>query len=214
MTLSTRLPRLAVAAMCLTSFSWAANIVVNPGFESGDLTGWTVNNSADLPWIVQGPGGRGGNPFDGGFYANTGCVGAQCITGTTSQQASLSQLLNTTAGQTYSLSFWFSTDNNGAPNELDVLWNGASILDLGPGGTLGSISSFTQFTVGGLLGTGSDTLTFLGRQDPAYNALDDVCVSTGSVCAVSSSSPEPSSILLIGSVLPLIALVRRLRRAA
>jgi hypothetical protein len=150
------------------------------------------------------------------YYASTGCVGAPCIT---SQNAFLSQTLTTTIGGTYTLSFEFDTQGNGdsvpqgLANELDVLWDGTSVLDLGPGGTLGPVFPYTLYTVTGLIGTGSDTLTFLGRQDPGYNALDNVCVASDGTCGASSGVPEPSSLFLMsgaGLALGLFALGRRL----
>jgi hypothetical protein len=120
----------------------------------------------------------------------------------------LSQTLATAAGQTYTLTFEFMTQGNGTPNELDVLWNGTSVLDLGPGGTLGPISSYTLYTVSNLSATSSSsTLTFLGRQDPAYDALDNVDVEPNQT----SSIPEPSTWLLVGgaALLPLLRAARR-----
>jgi hypothetical protein len=43
-------------------------------------------------------------------------------------------------------------------------------------------------------GTGSDTIQFAFRDDPAYMALDNVSVSP-----VGPTTPEPSSLLLLGS---------------
>ncbi len=50
----------------------------------------------------------------------------------------------------------------------------------------------------------STTLTFLGRQDPGLNRLDDV-----SVNATGTSTPEPSTLLLVGGLFPLAAAFRR-----
>lgn len=195
-------------AFCAISTASAANIVQNFGFETGDFTSWTVNTAANHPWSVADSGGA----FAGTYYASTGCVGAQCITGTTTQQASLSQTLATTAGQTYTLTFEFSTQGNTTANELDVLWNGTSVLDLGPGGTLGVISSYTLYTVSNLSAiSSSSTLTFLGRQDPGYNALDNVNVELSGTSGV----PEPSTWLLMGgALLPLLRAARRRTQAS
>jgi hypothetical protein len=43
-------------------------------------------------------------------------------------------------------------------------------------------------------GTGIDTISFNERDDPAYMALDNVSVSP-----VGGTTPEPSSLLLLGS---------------
>jgi len=207
------LARAVIVAACVTSSSWAANIVLNGGFETGDFTDWIVNGNSDHPWIVDAaPGLSGGSPNSGTYYADTGCVGAQCLSGTAAQQASLAQILGTILGQSYTLTFFFTTNGNGVANELNVLWDGTSVLDLGPGGTLGPIRGYAQYTVSGLVGTGSDTLTFLGRQDPGYNGLDNVAV-TGAGGS-SATTPEPASLLLFGAGASLIAIRRRRRQEA
>jgi hypothetical protein len=197
-----------LTAFCAISTASAANLVQNFGFETGDFTSWTVNTSADDTWEV----GDAGGAFAGTYYASTGCVGAPCITGTAAQQASLSQTLATTAGQTYTLTFEFSTQGYGTYNELDVLWNGTSVLDLGPGGTLGVVSAYTLYTASNLSATSSSsTLTFLGRQDPGWDALDNVDVELSGTSGV----PEPSTWLLMGgALLPLLRAARRRTRAA
>jgi hypothetical protein len=182
-----------LATLCLTSPAWA-NLVQNGNFGTGDFTDWTANSSANHPWLIETAGYDGLDPYPGDtYFASTGCVGAQCITGTAVEQSSLAQSLATTLGDTYTLTFQFYTGaNNGAPNELDVLWDGVSVKDLGPGGTLGAIPAYTLYTVTGLVGTGSDTLTFLGRQDPGYDALDNVDVELSGTG--NNAVPEPSSI--------------------
>lgn len=189
----------------LSSSAFAGNIVLNSNFGTGNTTDWTVNTSSSDPWTVGT-----GDPFTGDtYFISTGCVGAQCITGTASQQSSLSQTLSDSIGGNYTLSFEFSTQGNGTPNELDVLWDGVSVLDLGPGGTLGAIDSYELFTVTDLIGTGSDTLTFLGRQDPGFDALDNVCVSSDGTCGSASGVPEPSTLLPLGIALLMAASLRR-----
>ena len=192
-------------AFCAISTASAANVVQNPGFETGDFTDWTAQY-----WAVT-TGYSGEVPFAGSYYAYTGCVGASCITGASFPQASLSQTLATTAGRTYTLTFEFMT-LYGTPNELDVLWNGASVLDLGPVGTLGVISSYGLYTVLNLSAiSSSSTLTFLGRQDPGYDALDNVDVELSGTGGV----PEPSTWLLMGgALLPLLRAARRRTRAS
>jgi len=185
-----------LTALCAISTASAANVVLNPGFETGDMTNWATTS-----WSIGT-----GNSYTGSYYAYTGCVGQNCITGTAAQQASLSQTLATTAGQTYTLTFEFMT-LYGTPNELDVLWNGTSVLDLGPGGTLGVVPAYTLYTVSNLSATSSSsTLTFLGRQDLYYDALDNVDVELSGTGGV----PEPSTWLLMGgALLPLLRAARR-----
>lgn len=188
--------------VCAAFPAQASNIVLNGGFETGDFTDWTTDQTSSYPWGID----SGSGAYAGMFFASTGCVGAPCITGNASQQASLSQVLITTPGTIYTLTFEFDTENEPVPNELEVLWDGQSVLDLGPDGTLGRIPSYSLYTVSNLVGTGSDTLTFLARQDLGFNSLDNVSVSTS---VGTSTTPEPSTLLLIGGMVPFIAVFRR-----
>lgn len=66
-------------------------------------------------------------------------------------------------------------------------------------------ANWTQFTFQ-VTGTGSDTLQFAFRDDPAYLALDNISVTENS----GQSVPEPSSFLLLGSgVIGLGGVIRR-----
>jgi hypothetical protein len=144
----------------------AVNLVQNPGFETGDLTGWSVgplNN--DWTVLPSNSHGMAPNPDGGNYFASTGCL-IYC---------NLSQTLTTTPGATYSLSFEFDPGPGASPLGADtrVLWDGRQVLDIGVGP-----NAWTTYTVNGLVGTGSDQLTFSGYQICCTNGLDNVFVST------------------------------------
>jgi len=168
----------------------SANIVVNGGFETGTLAGWTINTNADNPWFVTSSFDLGpGHPNSGSFYVTSGCEGIGCLDPTTGNF--LTQDLPTIPLQTYNLSFAYDP-SSGGPAELQALWNGTTVFDLATADA--SDPGYTVYTVTDLLATSSSTpLTFLSRQDPNFNGLDDVSVSV---------TPEPSSLVLFASVLP------------
>lgn len=164
------------------------NIVQNCGFETGNFTDWVASTTSSDPWDVTS-----NDPNSGTYAASTGCVGDQCITGTSTQQAYLYQILATNAGDDYDLQFSFASA--GTPMELQVLWDGTVELDLTgiPSG------GYITYSAGDLLGTGSDELEFLGQQNPGFDRLDDVIVTDA---GPSGSTPEPSSFaLMIGAAL-------------
>ena len=164
--------------LCLGALpAFADNIVTNGTFTG--TSGWTTTQTnGDYPWGW------------GSGYARTGCVGAQCISGSPGQLADLNQILPTVAGNTYTLSFAYNSA--GYPyNELEVLFGGNVVADL-----VNAPGSLLNYTFNGLVATSNSTeLTFLGRQDPSFDYLTDVSVSTSST----GVTPEPSSLLLLGS---------------
>ena len=148
--------------------SVADNLVQNCGFENGTASGWTYTAGTD-PWFMVR--GVPGDPHSGNYGALFGAMGTD---------DSLSQVLATTAGANYTISFWLSnhwSDPGGA--DFHVYWNGTDLFDAS------SLAfNYTQFTFS-VIGTGSDTLMFKGRQFSSIYRLDDV--------VVVDPVPEPAS---------------------
>lgn len=209
-----RRPALAAAVLAAALVGLAvlpgvasANIVVNGGFETGDLTGWTINPSPSggFPWAVQPTGGGGpGVANSGNFYVSTGCIGGGCLD--PGSGAWLSQGLPATPGQNYDLTFAYDP-SVGGPTELQVTWDGNLVFDqldnniTDPGYAVETVLALPATAT-------STTLTFLGRQDFGVDALDDASVDpSGTV----TGTPEPSSLVLFTSVLPCLAGMGALR---
>jgi VCBS repeat-containing protein len=133
-------------------------ILVNGGFETGDLTGWTASDP-EISAEFLGLGGAFGN------YA--------AMLAPSNSPQSLSQEVSTAPGQQYTLSFVIDGDPDASSSPLTVTWDGATILSLAqvPVG-------FTQYTLsvtGDAFG-GTTPLSFNYSDDGSGILLDQVAV--------------------------------------
>jgi hypothetical protein len=163
-----------------------ANLVTNGGFETGSLSGWT----------------QGGNTGFTGALNGGGAAGTwQAYMGPVTTPGSLTQTLTTVAGARYDLSYQLRT-SGGNPNRFDVYWNGGAIASLSLNNV--SLGGWTTFSALNLVASGpTTTLSFVVRHDPGYFYLDEVGVST--------ATPEPATMALVGGALLLIGGYRRKR---
>lgn len=172
----------------------AGNLVANCGFESGDLTSWTTGGNFEFTQIVSGAFYVYTDANAGTYYLTAGPVGSD---------GSISQTLSTSTEE-YTFSFYFAAVGDD-PSDFSALWDGTPLLSLTDPSTSGV---FTQYSYT-VTGTGSDTIQFNFRDDPAYIALDDVVVTAGT-----SAVPEPGTLGMLAGGLGLIfvGLRRRSRR--
>jgi hypothetical protein len=177
-------------AVGLSATAVRADLVVNGGFEDGPADfnpppGWNGSGA----FVADSSFDEG--PHTGNNAAFFGAVGGL---------DSISQDLATTAGASYTFSFWLASDG-GLPNQFVANWDGTDVLnqtDIPSGPYI-----FFSFDV--TASGATTTITFSGRNDPTWLALDDVSVTPRSV-------PEPGSLiaLTIGGLL--VAGSTRLRR--
>jgi hypothetical protein len=159
------------------------NLVLNGGFETGNFTDWSLSGNTQYTMVTDKTfGSKAGSsyaPHSGNYYALLGPVGSL---------GTMSQTIATTAGQSYTFSWWMASDGDFA-NEFSASWNGTQVLDQQDIPVQGYVEY--SFTV---QATGSSTLIeFSYRDDPGYLSLDDVSV-TQSISTL--SVPEPSSAVL------------------
>jgi hypothetical protein len=162
-----------------------ANLITNPGFETGDFTGWNLSGNTGSTSVCAGCG------HSGTYGAVLAAVGSEGF---------ITQSLTTVPGGVYTLSFWLGNGTRG-PNIFEVSWNGTVVSSIT---TLFSQNyGYYEFT-GLLATTGSTDLEFGFIQESTYWLLDDV-----SIDGPSSVPDAGSSVMLLGIGLAGVGWMRR-----
>jgi VCBS repeat-containing protein len=131
-------------------------VVVNGGFESGDLTGWSATTHVQVQFF--GLGGQYGN-YSALLSPNT-------------SSDSLAQNIATTPGQHYTLGFDVTGDADSSSNSLAVSWDGSTILAVNDGQS-GAFTHYS-FDVVGDATLSSTPLQFTYTDDGTGLRVDNV----------------------------------------
>ena len=170
----------ALGFTCVAISLRAQNIVADPGFEaSADGLGahpfsgsWTVvdpsgNQPPGVPGSFSNVGGDTADAHSGANYANLGAF--QTI-------GTLSQTLATTAGRSYTFSFWLANNvGSPPPNSFQAFFGGSMVFaTTAPPFVSSGSYAFESFTT---IATSSSTLLqFQYRNDGDFWRLDDISV--------------------------------------
>lgn len=163
----------------------AQNLVTNGDFETGGFSGFTVNSPSHLTSVGFDM------PHSGDYAAGFGSFAGE---------ESISQMLTTTAGQSYNVSFWASNATSDGTNSLRFVFGGQTYSPTN------LTDSYAQFMFSGIASGNSTLLEIFGENSADRTHVDDISVTT----AGTSTVPEPSSLALLGTGLfGLVPIVRR-----
>jgi N-acetylneuraminic acid mutarotase len=159
-----------------------ACLVVNGGFETGDLPPWTDTGDTSFTAVNTV------NPHSGSFSLQTG---------PTTSDGFIDQTIPTVAGQAYDVSFWLENDDTTGANSFGASFGSVTLVPE----AVQSAFGYTLFTFNGVVPGANADLHFIFMNVPSYFYLDDVCVSpSGGASPTPTASPSCSPIVFNGII--------------
>jgi MYXO-CTERM domain-containing protein len=177
---------LAAALMLAPAPAFAANLLTNGGFETGNFTGWSQFGSTDATGVSGFFSPY--NPTQGAFQAYFGPF---------SSRGGITQSFSTQVGKTYTFTFDAAAFEGGSL--FDAAIGGVSKLTV-----FGGAWDYTSYSFSHVATATTTAVTFTMRHIPLYYMLDNVSV-TGSV-------PEPHAWAMLIAGFGLVGAAARRRR--
>ena len=156
------------------------NLVANGNFATGDFTDWTL-------------GGNDSNTNSAQVYIDTNAEGGSTYAaglGSMGADGTLSQTIATTAGQTYTLSFWLQNEASGT-NDFKAIWNGQTQLSLTNAAQFG----YTEYTYTVTATSSTTTLEFSAANGPSNWDLDNISLTAN---GTSTTTPPAAPVISSG----------------
>ena len=186
------LPKILLALTAVAALSFAhpakANLITNPGFETGNFTGWTQSGDTSFTGVTGTFVGIA--PHSGSFQAVMGNVST----------GFLSQMLALAVGTTYTVDFWLANNTPGT-NSFAASLGGVTGFSVTNAGASGYTEHTFNFTYNG----GSTQLLFTFLNVPGSWFLDDISVEPAGVGVPDGGS----TVSLLGCALLGLAALRR-----
>jgi hypothetical protein len=183
-----------LGALLVAPLAEAANLVQNPGFETGDFTGWALAGDTDGSFVAVDCADAIQNS------GNCAAIFGEPATTTLSQTFALSP--STAYTLTFSLQE-FGTPTPTYPNSYSVAFNGTTLASASTVPDGGGIYTKYTYTLNSAASGNSGLLQFSFLNASGYYFVDDV--------SLTAAVPEPASYALMLGGLALLA-VRRYGR--
>jgi hypothetical protein len=165
----------------------SGNLVTNCGFETGDLTGWTLSGDKTNISVEQNTSSVHSGYWGLAFHTVTG------------NDNSISQTLLTIPGTIYTITTWYKPNGTiTTPTFLGIEWDGefrTTVQNFG--------STEWNMFLGGGTGTGSDTLTVVFSNTQTFSGIDDISVTVAVPAPKIGAGCSMAAVALLFGVLAL-----------